>query len=80
MRAGAARLECYASLNAQAFYTALGFAAVEAFDVALDEDVILSSVHAMVKGANRALTVRMHESQQGTTPSDGDDDAIEKTA
>ncbi|MEM7234350.1 MAG: 2-isopropylmalate synthase, partial [Planctomycetota bacterium] len=47
---------------------------------ALDEDVILSSVHAMVKGANRALTVRMHESQQGTTPNDGDDDAIEKTA
>ncbi len=42
--AGAIRLECYASLNAEAFYAALGFAALEPFDVALDEDVIFRSM------------------------------------
>ena len=47
--AGAMRLECYASLNAQAFYAALGFAAVEPFDVALDESVIFRSMRMQRK-------------------------------
>lgn len=46
---GATRLECYASLNAQAFYAALGFVAVEPFDVALDEDVVFRSMR-MIRG------------------------------
>lgn len=38
------RFECYAGLNAEGFYAALGFAAVGRFDVPLGGSLLLPSV------------------------------------
>jgi GNAT superfamily N-acetyltransferase len=43
-RAGIDRLECYASLNAQPFYKALGFEPVEAIEVRLRCDLMFESM------------------------------------
>src|SRR4051794_2668660 len=42
--AGVTSFECYASLNAEGFYAALGFAVVGRFDVPLGESLLLPSV------------------------------------
>jgi predicted N-acetyltransferase YhbS len=43
-RAGARRLECYASLNAERFYAALGFAAVHKIDIPMRPGLLVPSV------------------------------------
>ena len=42
--AGVKRFECYSSLNAEAFYAALGFSAVRRMDVAMGPDTSFPSV------------------------------------
>ncbi len=42
--AGVRRFECYASLNAEGFYAAMGFAPVRRLEVPMDKGLTLSSV------------------------------------
>jgi len=42
--AGNRRLECYASLNAEAFYASMGFRTIEQVDVRMTEDVVFPSL------------------------------------
>ncbi len=42
--AGTRRLECYASLNAEAFYAAMDFRTIEQVDVRMTEDVVFPSL------------------------------------
>ena len=47
--AGLKRLECYSSLNGEAFYAAVGFESLDRMDVAMPDDVDFPSVHMVAE-------------------------------